>query len=339
MKARIVATLILILATVPRCSATSIGQIRFEVDTVVAQRNSLIDICGISRRDQICNLFHEIDCVTIAEENESSIAVKMLLGIGLPVLYHSVGVARKSLILLEPEATPELFKLIEPLTNKLGIVTPHIFLADDDDFLNAAALAIGSDTAFIVIGKRLIDTMNEAELVSTFAHELGHIKCNHAVKRTVSFVGCTLALGLVAEKALSLGLAHVGRSKLFTGWSRIARHAIIWLASPILTHKLLAPYYRSQEKEADKVEIHLTQNPAALQSSLTKLNYLYHERIQEHIKTRATICKIIDEKLGETCKEQAERLKARLNKTSWFDTMWQTITDVDSHPDNSERGV
>lgn len=338
MKAKIVTTLILALLAAPYCGAASINQIRFEVDTVVAQRNSLIDVCGISRRDQICNLFHEIDCVTIAEENESSFSVKVLLGIGLPVLYHSVGVARKSLILLEPEATPELFKLVEPLTTKLGIVVPHIFLADDDDFLNAAALSVGSETSFIVIGKKLIDTMNEKELVSTFAHELGHIKCDHAVKRTASFLGCTLALGLVAEKALSLGLDYAGVPNLFNGWARVVRHGIIWLASPILTHQLLAPYYRSQEKEADDIEIRLTQNPAALQSSLSKLNYLYHERIKEHIKTRATICKIIDEKLGETCKEQAERLKACLNKTSWFDTMWQKIVDVDSHPDESERG-
>jgi Zn-dependent protease with chaperone function len=60
---------------------------------------------------------------------------------------------------------------------------------------NAYTLAIAGKKPFIMLNTSLLELLDEAELQSVIAHELGHLKCDHGVWLTV---GNLLASGTMS---------------------------------------------------------------------------------------------------------------------------------------------
>ncbi len=72
------------------------------------------------------------------------------------------------------EDEPRLFKSVEKLALKVGVVVPKIGLTEN---LQPNAFTIGyGDNAMVVFSSGLLSTLNQVELEAVIAHELAHIK-------------------------------------------------------------------------------------------------------------------------------------------------------------------
>ncbi|MFH1644702.1 MAG: M48 family metallopeptidase [bacterium] len=100
-----------------------------------------------------------------------------------------------NMILLNEKHAPKLFESIKQLSDKLEISMPLIFLYEDENFFNAGAISVTSDLSMILIGEKLLKLVSKEEFEAVIAHELSHIKKNHAIKeQAVMLSGLFLAL-------------------------------------------------------------------------------------------------------------------------------------------------
>ena len=75
---------------------------------------------------------------------------------------------------------PELYRLLPPLCETLGIDEPEFYLE-----LNpvANAYTMGDSIISITVTSGLIELMDEKQLTAVIAHECGHIACRHEIGR------------------------------------------------------------------------------------------------------------------------------------------------------------
>lgn len=103
------------------------------------------------------------------------------------------------------------------------------------------AFALGQERPSITLNTGLLDLMNEAELRSVLAHELGHVKCGHTTLSQMAMWATTAVSGL-AELTFGLsGFITTGLLMAFYEWLRKAelsadRAALLVLddTSPVL---------------------------------------------------------------------------------------------------------
>ena len=111
------------------------------------------------------------------------------------------GIFRECLRDLEVTPEPSLFVSQNPLAN---------------------SYALGRDLPYIVVNTELLELMDEAELRTVLAHELGHIKCDHTIliQMAMWVMG---AASLLGELTLGLGnLISSGLILAFYEWRRKA---------------------------------------------------------------------------------------------------------------------
>lgn len=77
---------------------------------------------------------------------------------------------------------PQLFEYIDDICKKNDIERPAIFIATNQNFLNAFAQKLLTSSGAIVIGQRMLVDSSDKELEAVIAHEIGHIKYNHVNK-------------------------------------------------------------------------------------------------------------------------------------------------------------
>jgi len=84
------------------------------------------------------------------------------------------------------------------------------------------AVALGQERPSITLNTGLLDLMNEEELRSVIAHELGHIKCGHTTLSQMA-IWATMAVSGLAEMTFGLsGLITSGLLMAFYEWLRKA---------------------------------------------------------------------------------------------------------------------
>ncbi|MBD3273421.1 M48 family metalloprotease, partial [Candidatus Dependentiae bacterium] len=139
----------------------------------------------------------------------------------------------------------------------------------------------------IYIGKDLLDKLNEKELRAVIAHELGHIKNNHVIKRKVLFISQILLFffkDVLANKFYyysNIGSYHTDnehvnfnqKKREFYNKFNITFEIFMFLFS-------LAENYisRLQEKEADLEALKYTKDPNLLISALEKIHQTQKEK-------------------------------------------------------------
>ncbi len=96
----------------------------------------------------------------------------------------------------------------------LDMKRPDVFIAQNP-IVNAGA--IGVDDPFIVLNSSLLDLMDDEELRFVIGHELGHIKSDHALYKTMLRLLLQMTLGRVMPVA---GLAILGLVMALREWDR-----------------------------------------------------------------------------------------------------------------------
>ena len=127
-------------------------------------------------------------------------------------MIHGVNMATK--LRLSKDQLPELYNLLPPICQKLGIPEPEFYLEMNPD---PNAYTTGDTTAFITIHSGLVDCMNKEELKAVIAHECGHIACHHILYHTMAD---SILNGL--DNFIGLGLISLPLKLAFYGWQRMS---------------------------------------------------------------------------------------------------------------------
>lgn len=113
-----------------------------------------------------------------------------------------------------PKQCHKIYRLFKEAADILDMHEPDLFLASNP---TVNAFTFGAERPFIVIHSSLVDLLDEEELLAVLAHELGHVKCGHALYRSIAYF-----LAQVAGKMMGLGggLASMGLAAALFEWSR-----------------------------------------------------------------------------------------------------------------------
>jgi Zn-dependent protease with chaperone function len=119
-----------------------------------------------------------------------------------------------------PRQYSTLYGIFRECVRDLDLEPEPILYVSQNPLANSYAL--GHEHPYIVLNTALLDLLNEAEIRTIIAHELGHIKCDHTllIQMAIWAMG---AASLLGELTLGLGnLISTGLIYAFYEWRRKA---------------------------------------------------------------------------------------------------------------------
>ncbi len=223
--------------------------------------------------------FFFINDQNIDEANLQFIQVMPLVLIGVGIWFLIAWAGHAAFIRLATGAKPlertankRVYNLVENLCISQGMVTPKIYVIEDDS-LNAHASGISNSTFSVSLSRGLINKLDDDELEGVIAHELTHIK-NRDVRLLIISIIFVGIFSFLAEMAFrSLRFAGSGkRDKDSKGSGAIILIAIAVTAVAYLLSILLRfGISRKREYLADAGAADMTKKPYALASALRKV--------------------------------------------------------------------
>jgi Zn-dependent protease with chaperone function len=119
-----------------------------------------------------------------------------------------------------PRQYASIYQLFRECVRDLDIYPePNLFISQNP-MVNAFAL--GQESPFIVLNSGLLDLLEDAELRTVIAHELGHLKCGHSTLIQMAMWATQVVSGL-AERTFGLSmLVSTGLIMAFYEWLRKA---------------------------------------------------------------------------------------------------------------------
>jgi STE24 endopeptidase len=163
---------------------------------------------------------------------------------------------------------------IEELADRLGFRNRGVFVMDGSkrsSHSNAYFTGIGA-TKRIVLYDTLIERMGEDELAAVLAHEIGHEKLRHVLKRTIASVAASFAAFFLLDLAMGWDALYAAFG--FAGASKHALLLMLGLISGPATFFLvpaLSAWSRRDEYAADRYAARAV-GPEPLASALVRLN-------------------------------------------------------------------
>src|SRR5438876_3103787 len=168
------------------------------------------------------------------------------------------------------EDLPRVYGVVERLTQRVGIPMPKIYVIPTDS-PNAFATGRNPRHASVAVTQGILNLLNDEELEGVLAHELGHVNNRDIL---ISSIAATLAGAIT----------YAARFALFFGGDRDERRGgglsalVMMILAPLAAMLIQLAVSRSREYQADETGAHLTGNPYALASALSKLD-AYSKRL------------------------------------------------------------
>ena len=198
-----------------------------------------------------------------------------LLVFGIFVMYISPFVIEPLFFKFEPVKSAGLEEKVRSLMERAGLKVSRVFQVDASRrsrHSNAYFTGIGR-VKRIVLFDTLIEQMTHDEILAVLAHEVGHWKKRHVLKRIVltealAFCALFLAFHLLTWDRLP-GMIGLNSASFF------ARIIILGFLSSLVMFPLTPLFSllsRRDEREADQYASDLTGCPDALASALVKLS-------------------------------------------------------------------
>ena len=175
------------------------------------------------------------------------------------------------------EELPRVYKVVENMTQRVGIPMPKIYVIPSDS-PNAFATGRNPAHASVAVTQGILQLLTDEELEGVLAHELGHVRNRDIL---TSSIAATLAGAITMIARMGYWASIFGG---YGGGGRDSRRGggigglIMLIVAPIAASLIQLAVSRSREYEADASGAKLTGNPYALASALQKLD-AYSKRL------------------------------------------------------------
>lgn len=227
--------------------------------------------------------FFFVDKQNSAEANSHFLRVMPFVLIGVAIWFLIAWAGHSTFIQMATGSKPlertenkRVYNLLENLCISQGMVTPKLYIIDDDS-MNAFASGINQKTYSISLSKGIIEKLSDEELEGVIAHELTHIK-NRDVRLLIISIVFVGIFSFLAELAFrSLRFVGTGRrsgsDKNGKGSGAVILIAIVITAIAYFISILLRfGISRKREYLADAGAAEITKKPYALASALRKIS-------------------------------------------------------------------
>lgn len=168
---------------------------------------------------------------------------------------------------VSPEEAPDLHAIVDRLCALADMPKPRVAVADMA-LPNAFATGRNQKNSVLCVTTGLLRRLDQNELEGVLAHELSHIAHRDVAVMTIaSFLG--VLAGLIARFGMYSG---IGRSR---DNNAALVFAVVWLSSIVvyvISFLLTRALSRYRELAADRAAAHLTGQPSALASALTRIS-------------------------------------------------------------------
>jgi heat shock protein HtpX len=200
----------------------------------------------------------------------------MVMGLGLAVVMNffsyffseKMALSMYSAQQITPESAPQIygrvFPIVQNLTEKMGLPMPRLWIIPEAS-PNAFATGRNPEHSSVAMTEGLLRLMNDRELASVLAHELGHVKHRDIL---ISSVAATIAaaLTLIARMAMFGGMGRRDDDE-DSGYGGI----LMMIMAPIAAMLIQMAISRQREYAADTAAARYTGSPDGLISGLRKL--------------------------------------------------------------------
>lgn len=165
------------------------------------------------------------------------------------------------------DAAPELYEMVDRMSERAGIPAPRIYLVDDPS-PNAFATGRNPANGVVAVNTGLLNLLNRSEVEGVVAHELAHIKHRDTLTMAIaaSIAGAIMFLSYIARFAAIFG---GGRSDDEGGNPLVL--LIVTFLAPIGALMIQMGISRAREFEADKSGAQIAGNSDGLANALVKL--------------------------------------------------------------------
>jgi heat shock protein HtpX len=169
---------------------------------------------------------------------------------------------------IERSEAPELFDMIQRLSDRAGIPMPKLFVVPTQS-PNAFATGRDPDHAAVAVTQGIIELLSPDELEGVLAHELTHVKNRDTLTQAVAgtIAGAITFLGRMLSFGALYGPVYRDTRR---GPNPFGLLFLIVLA-PLSAGLIQLAISRTREFAADQGSAEITHNPLALANALAKL--------------------------------------------------------------------
>lgn len=168
------------------------------------------------------------------------------------------------------ESHPEVYKELEAIAAKLDVQMPEVYVADTEN--KNCAFISGTGEGFVVMSRYYVEGAEDFVLKSMFAHECGHKKFNHLVKRRA------YRLISVFETIMIVGVLVMAFDIQDSMWASI----IVPIVSSLVCFEWALYKFRSQELTADRCSAYVVGKEERIEAM--KVNYGWDEERMASLK-------------------------------------------------------
>jgi heat shock protein HtpX len=164
------------------------------------------------------------------------------------------------------EQLPRAYDVVERLTQKMGLPMPKMYVIPTDS-PNAFATGRNPKHASVAVTQGILNLLNDEELEGVLAHELGHVNNRDIL---ISSIAATLAGAITFLARFGFFFGGMGDRNERRGGE--GGGLLMLIVAPIAAMLIQLAVSRSREYQADATGAHMTGNPYALASALSKLD-------------------------------------------------------------------
>lgn len=169
-----------------------------------------------------------------------------------------------------PEQEPRLHRMMEEVAGMAGLPKPKVYIVQNDA-PNAFATGRNPKHSVVAVTTGIVRILNEDELKSVLAHEMGHIKNRDILISAIvaTIASAVMFIAFMARWALFLGAFN--RLRGYGALLPMALWIVIIILAPIGAMLIRSAISRQREYGADETGARICGRPLALASALRKL--------------------------------------------------------------------